>query len=285
MLVPRALTAALSRDDARRLARAAAIGVARALDALTIEVARRPPGVPAVLDRGAFDAQARSGIADGPHGIAVGCTGTRHAAAAPLTGAAVAVRVLQAVDTARLPGVAHTARAVARIDTLDTLASGAVAARSLRRAVPIVPALHAATAAFTGRLGRFGAIDIGQALHAQVELARAATRWLARAVAGRRTRQRAGGEHAVAALIARAISRGAALDAGVAHARRLAATAVRVYQALPAAAAGAKSAIPGAVGCRTALDTRGIHAGKQLERAALIQVAAASGHAQAEAGA
>jgi hypothetical protein len=260
------------------------MGVRRAFDALTIGVARGASRISATPIRGAFDAQARRGLTNGPHGIAVGRARTRHAAAATLhvTRAVLAVRVLQTVDTAPVPGVAHAARAVARIDTLDTRASGDVTARSVRRAVAVVQTLHAATAALTGRLARLGAIDIGQALNAQVELGRATTRWLARAVAGRGARQRAGGEHAVAALVARAISRGAALDAGVAHTRRLAAAAVRVDQALPAGATGAKSALTGAVARRTALDTRAVDLGKQLERAALIQVAAASGHAQAE---
>jgi hypothetical protein len=263
------------------------MGVARALDALTLAAARGALRVSAALVRSAFDAQTRSGIADGPLGIAVGCARTGHAAAAPhdVTRAAVAIRVFQTVDAARVPRVAHTALAVARIDTLDTSTSGEVAAGFVRRTVPVVEALHAATAALTGGVARLGAIAIRQALHAQVELAGAATRRLACAVTGRRARQRAGGEHAVTALVARAVPRGAALDADVAHARRLAAAAVRVCQALPAGTAGAERAIAGAVARRTALDTRGLDAGKKLERSALIQVAAARRDAQAEAGA
>jgi hypothetical protein len=286
MRVPRALTTALRGDDARRLTRRAAMDVARALDALTIEVARRAHRVCAAVVRGAFDAEARGEVAEGLLGIAVGWTRTRQTTAATrdVTRALVAVRVLETVDAARISLVAHAARAVARTDTLDARASGDLAARPVRRTVAVVEALHAATAALTGRVAQLGAIDIGQALHAQVELARAATRRLARAVAGLRAGQRAGGQHAVAALVARAVDRRAALDTGVAHARRFAAAAVRVHEALPAGTASAERTLARAVPARAALDARA-DTGKQLERAPLIKIAAAGSEAEPEPGA
>lgn len=275
MFVPRTLAAALARDQARWLAGHRAVLVARALHALTLQVARGALWIQASGIGRALDAHPRSGVAGGVLGFAVHRVAARQEAAATLdiADATVARGVVQAVDAARISGIAGAAVAVARVDTLHAAAAGDVAARPVRRAVPIIEALDAAAAAVAGGVARLAAVAVGQALDAQIELVRAAARGLPGAVAGLRAGERASREHTVAGLIGSAVVGRAALDAGIAHARRLGAPTISVDHALDASAAGTDRTIPRAAPFRPAFEDRAVLVAEQFQPAPLVEIA------------
>jgi hypothetical protein len=288
VLVTIALSAALIHGDARRFAGLAALLVGHALDALALGVASGPARRLVAVDVAeAFDTQSRRGVAGGLFRIAVRITGARSpTATAPHVAcpAGLAVTVVQALDAAAVSRVAHLARTLAGIDTLDALPTRDVAGRPVRRAMRIDQALDAAPPAIARGVSRLRAVAVADALHAHVELARAAAQRLPRAVARVATAQGAAREHVIAALVRRTVVGRAALDAHVALAGRLGGATVPVDQALAAGATGAKPTFARAIARVSTLERPARQRGKELQRAALIQVAAQRGDAKAEPG-
>jgi hypothetical protein len=148
---------------------------------------------------------------------------------------------------AALAFVAAAGAAIGIRHALDAAALSGIAAATVT--VGRVAALDAAAAAVAGWGARFAAVVVAEALHAQIELARTAAHRLPGAVARIATRERAGQEHGIAPLAARAIAGAATLDAHVTDAGRFAATrALVVHQTLATGARGTERTFARALG-------------------------------------
>ena len=273
--VARALTAAVFPGDARALARAHAVRVAGALDALVIQTARRSLRVQAVGVARALDAGAAGEVALGPPGVAVARTRARpHAAARPdVAGSAAAVGVARALHAASVAQITDPVWALALLDALHAGVGRRLAARSLGAAVAIARALGAAPARLASGAARLAAVGVADALHTHVELRAAVCERLPRALALLRASERAARQQRVAGLIAGAVTGAPALDADVTDTRRPTALALRVDRALDAGAAGARRPFARALRRAPALGEPGLASREQIERAPFVQVA------------
>jgi hypothetical protein len=277
MLVSITLPAALVHRDTRRLARFGALLVGHALHTLVRSATGASTRLLAIGVGDTFGAQPRRGIAERRLTLAVAVPAAGQAATPPgqiAARARLAVAVDQAVDAAPIPRVAHLPRALGVVEALDASPAGSITGRPVRRAMAVVQALDAKASAITRRLSRLAAVGVVEALNAHVELVRTMAQRLPRTIARVSAGQRTGREHVVAALVWSTVVRRAALDAHVAFAGGLGGPAVPIDQALSTGAISTVAALPRAVARLTALERRAHEPGKQIERAAFIQVTA-----------